>query len=343
MANAGSYTIDIFTTSDLSTSFGQGSSTTTQFVPNTFAYSTTYYWEVNSAASNGVWSSAWHFTTAGPPPAAPVLSLPANNTGNLGTSVTLTWNTAATATSYAVQLSTSATFANFVVNKTGITTLTSVTNGLALNTTYYWQANATNIGGTSAWSGVWSFSTVNGIPGAPTLLSPTNSAITSLKPTFSWGLVIDASSIRFADLECKQFCNHGFGQTGLASNTLKDSLASGIYYWRVNATNAGGTGAWSGAWLFAAAPVSVLSATDKSVLPSARMENGMLTYGLDRQSPVAISIYTVSGRKIPLLDQVQSAGSYRISLKGLKLSNGLYIVRFKAGDLERELAVPLTP
>jgi hypothetical protein len=242
-----------------------------------------------------------------------------------------------------VQVSTSTTFANFVVNKTGIANLTSVATGLALNTTYYWQANATNSSGTSAWSGVWSFSTVNGIPAAPTLLSPTNSAITSLTPTFSWGLVIGATSYGLQISNVSNFATTVFSQTGLAANTLKDSLASGIYYWRANASNAGGTSAWSNAWLFAATPVSVLSAGEKSILPYARIETGMLTYGLARQAPVSIALYTVSGRKIPLLDQMQSAGSYRISLKGFKLSDGLYIVRFKAGDIEREMAVPLTP
>jgi len=45
------------------------------------------------------------------------------------------------------------------VNQSGITTTSYALSGLANNTTYYWRVNASNAGGTSAWSSIWNFAT----------------------------------------------------------------------------------------------------------------------------------------------------------------------------------------
>ena len=65
---------------------------------------------------------------------------------------------------------------------------TSVTTGSLSNlTTYYWEVNATNANGTSAWSSIWSFTTIITAPGAPTLSTPsTGAANQSVTPTLTW-------------------------------------------------------------------------------------------------------------------------------------------------------------
>jgi hypothetical protein len=90
-------------------------------------------------------------------PAAPALSLPANGgTFTPKVALTLSWGTSATATTYAVRVSTSSTFANTVFGQTGLTaTMAAYTPAHGIN--YYWEAAATNQLGTGAWSGVWSF------------------------------------------------------------------------------------------------------------------------------------------------------------------------------------------
>ncbi len=92
-------------------------------------------------------------------PPAPSLAEPANGASGFGTTVTLSWNTSIGATSYAMQISTTSSLASFADNKSGITTLASTVTMLAQNRTYYWRVNATDVGGTSAWSSVWAFST----------------------------------------------------------------------------------------------------------------------------------------------------------------------------------------
>jgi hypothetical protein len=98
---------------------------------------------------------------ASPPviPPAPLLSGPANGATGLGTTVTLSWNTTAGATSYSVQVSTVSGFTSFAGNQTGISLLAHKLTGLAPNYPYFWRVNATNVSGTSPWSGVWTFST----------------------------------------------------------------------------------------------------------------------------------------------------------------------------------------
>jgi formylglycine-generating enzyme required for sulfatase activity len=63
-------------------------------------------------------------------------------------------------TSYGVEVSTAANFRSFTVNQTGVTALGETLSGLANSTSYYWRVNATNANGTSAWTSVWSFTTI---------------------------------------------------------------------------------------------------------------------------------------------------------------------------------------
>ena len=98
---------------------------------------------------------------------------------------TLSWNTSVTATSYQVQVSTVSNFASTVFDQSGITaTSASVTPALLNNTQYYWRVNATNAGGTSAWSTVWSFTTEET---HVYLTSSTSAAAGIIYPNDSWG------------------------------------------------------------------------------------------------------------------------------------------------------------
>jgi hypothetical protein len=122
-----------------------------------------------TVAGNGpMWVPGAPFSAGVTPPAptTPTLISPADIATGIAISPTLSWNASSGATSYQVQLSTVANFASTVYNQSGIaTTSASVTPALANNTVYYWRVNATNAGGTSAWSSpVWSFTTTASTP-----------------------------------------------------------------------------------------------------------------------------------------------------------------------------------
>jgi len=344
VANATGYAVMVATTSDFSVSFAEGSVSSTQFVVSGLANAATYYWEVNAFSANGTspWSGAWHFSTVITTPAAPVLAGPASGTGDQGTSITLSWNTATNAASYGIQVSSTSNFTTFTFNKTGVTTLSEAVTGLALNTTYYWQVNATNAGGTSAWSGAWSFSTVGSVPVVPTLVSPSNSALTGLSPTLSWSLVIGATTYGLQVSTSAAFGSTVFSQTALTSNSQPITLTAGIYYWRARATNAGGSSTWSASWLFAAEPASVIAAGEKIPASFARLDNEILTYAIQQPGTVSIALFAVNGRQVMALTREQAAGSYRLSLRDRAISDGRYILQFRSGSLNRQMEVFLS-
>ncbi len=93
-------------------------------------------------------------------PSAPGLSSPANSALAQPLAVILNWSGVAYASSYSLQVSTSAAFATTLSYQTGITAIAGAPGGLAANATYYWRVNATNFAGTGSWSAGWTFSTI---------------------------------------------------------------------------------------------------------------------------------------------------------------------------------------
>jgi hypothetical protein len=125
---------------------------------NTFlSASTTYYYRVRaySAAGNSDYSNEASATTLPPPPPVPTLKSPASRSTVPTTTPRLEWNASSGAISYGLQVSTSSSFTNLLVNVTGITNpYYDIAPGiLTWNTMYYWRVNARNsFGSTSSWS-----------------------------------------------------------------------------------------------------------------------------------------------------------------------------------------------
>jgi hypothetical protein len=120
-----------------------------------------YIWRVNAINASGIggWSAAWSFTTIVAIAPAPLLALPQNGAVAVPVTLSLSWGAAPRAVSYALQVSTSSLFSTTVTAQSGITATLAGVSGFANNATYYWRVNATNVGGTGAWSAVSSFTT----------------------------------------------------------------------------------------------------------------------------------------------------------------------------------------
>ena len=90
-------------------------------------------------------------------------------------------------------------------------------------------------------------------PGAPTLISPVDFAAgVSIEPEFTWNAVATADSYTLEVATDQSFNNIVASHSGITTtNYTVTGLANNTqYYWRVSATNAGGTSGWSNAWTF---------------------------------------------------------------------------------------------
>ncbi len=256
LAGATAYQVEV----SLSTTFGTtlfdetGDSTSGTSISGLFN-ATTYYWRANGVNLGGIgaWSSAWSFTTIIAPPKPPMLSSPPNGATYQSISSTLSWNTIAGAVSYGVSVSSSINFATTVLSQTGLTGLFISLSGLANSTPYYWEVNATNLGGSSVWSGAWSFTTIIAAPSAPSLSMPLNGATSQPTTlTLSWNSVNGTGTYYTVQVSTgSTFSGSVFSQSGTSLTAVVSGLSYGgkNYYWQVNASDAGGT-TWSGVWSF---------------------------------------------------------------------------------------------
>jgi hypothetical protein len=311
------------------------------------ANNTKYFWRVNSTNLSGTsaWSPAWSFTTV---LAVPILSSPSTGSKSVAVNPTLSWGTVTGAASYSLQVSMdSANFTSPIVNQSGLTALSyNVTSGLTNYTKYFWRANATNAGGTSAWATAWNFTTIVAVASAPVLLLPANTSTgAALNTTVRWNKTTGTVTYRLQVSTTSGFAAGTiFKDSALITDTVLalSGLASGTqYYWQVNATNAGGTSSWSSAWNFTTIPTTaVLPSSFTIVFAGASLANGFLRYGIPKQCHVFLAAYDIRGQLVRnFVSAQQSPGYYTVNLKQVKLATGRYFLRFIAGDYARILPI----
>ena len=136
----------------------------TSYSSTSLSAGTMYYYRVRaySAAGNSAYSNEASATTLPPPPAAPTLKSPASGSTVPVPTPRLEWNASTGATGYGLQVATSSTFTNLLVNETGITDVFyDIPEGiLNWNTTYYWKIVARDSHGIEKEGPIWSFTTV---------------------------------------------------------------------------------------------------------------------------------------------------------------------------------------
>ncbi len=188
------------------------------------------------------------------PPVVPTLRQPAYGQSGVSRTPTLRWSHAYNAQNYHVQVATDSNSSSPVSDT--LTGDTSKSIGvLSYSTIYYWHVNASNSGGTSAFSPTWHFTTVD--PPAPppqaTLVSPANGATN--EPSLLrlvWQVLPTADSYR-----CQLALDSNFSTIVLDDTALTDSfrqvgplIADTSYYWRVRGKNFTGIGPYSATWSF---------------------------------------------------------------------------------------------
>ncbi len=210
----------------------------------------------------------------------PTLGTPLDGATNTGVSPILNWNTSTGATSYGLQVSTNSSFSSFVVNQTGLTTVSYTLSNLSVNTIYYWKVNASSASQTSVWSGVRSFNTgTTGttLPDAPTLGAPADGLT---------GFPLNGGTLNFAPvtgISAYQLELREGSQTGSLINnlvyttspiTLNNLKYNTVYYWRVSSVSTVALG-WSAWRSFTTTGGTIISVP--TLLSPANNSTGMVT------------------------------------------------------------------
>ncbi len=200
----------------------------------------------------------------------PVLVAPADLALNLPVATQLSWNAAAGATGYQVQVSTTNNFTTTVVDLpvTGLThNLTNLNNA----TTYFWRVKSTTASGSSDWSAVRSFTTVAATPATVTLLTPANAATEiPVAPTLTWNTAANAGSYRLQVSTTNAFTTFVYNDVLTATSKAFTGLFNATtYYWRVQGINGTITGNWSDVRSFT---------TEASTVPVPSMQAGNLVF-----------------------------------------------------------------
>ena len=122
---------------------------------------TDYFWRVQGQNQDGVgdWSETRTFTTIGvEPPVAPLLISPLNGAAEVSFKPLFSWDASETATSYKLEVATSAEFTTVTVAVVVAQPFYQA-SALSLGEDYFWRVEARNAGGSNV-SDVWKFTTV---------------------------------------------------------------------------------------------------------------------------------------------------------------------------------------
>ena len=259
VTGAVTYRVQVSTAPDFSTGIAADDSTLTAASKGltSLTNNTLYYWRVNAKNAGGAsaWSTVFTFTTVVAASGIPVPSTPANYATGVAVNPTLMWSAVTGAVTYRVQVSTASDFSTGIAaDDSTLTAASKAIDSLTNNTLYYWRVNAKNAGGTSAWSAAFSFTTIVAVPGAPVLSAPANNATgVAVSQAVSWGAVTGASTYRVQVSTAADFSTGIVADDSTlttASKALNSLTNNTVYFWRVNAKNAGGTSAWSAAFNF---------------------------------------------------------------------------------------------
>lgn len=218
-----------------------------------------YYWRVRGSflGIDGAWSDTWSFGTIPNPPVSPTLSSPANISIDQPTTLAIAWNSTPKASGYRVQIASDSQFASMLRDTTIGTSTTLTVQNLGRETEYFWRVQASNAGGTSAWSSAYRFTTIPNPPPVPVLRSPANN-VTDQPVTLalSWTKTPKTSSYHVQVSIRSDFSTVLYDDSLVSDTTAQVSSLrrDTTYYWRVRSANAGGTSDWSARSQFKTVP-----------------------------------------------------------------------------------------
>ncbi len=291
-------------------------------------------------------SNVYKLNPTGLAPEKPVLIAPANNNATQSSVTTLSWQKAAKAESYTVQVSTDPTFASDILLQFIEMEVTSCYfKGLRPGIKYYWRVKAHSFA-ESAYSDVYSFEA--GYPMPPVLATPAHASVdVPLNPVFTWYKAAKATSYRFMLATSSTF---NPASTVVKDTTITDTVLqvknlalNKLHFWKVQAINQYGQSDWPTTVGFRTTNSTAVEENKGIVKDFCLMQNypnpfnpsTQITYIVPKNSFVSVKVYDVLGNEIEtLVNQGKPAGTYTITfpLYNRQLPSGVYFCKISAGN-----------
>jgi len=281
-------------------------------------------------------------------PAEPYLIAPDDGAENLPPDIEFSWYESAQAEIYNLQISNDYSFSELSFQDSLITGTARLLTGLT-DGWYYWRVSASNTAGTSAWSSVRSFSVNTQVinpPAEPTLISPEDGTFNlPVDVEFSWGISQGADSYYLEIATDNSFTSLIYQDTQITETTrFVNGFGEGLYFWRISASNAAGTSAWSNIWSFSvslAMKISELSNLPDAFKLSQNYPNPFnpattIRYEIPKLANVTLTVYNMAGQVVEqLVNQKQQPGSYSVNWNASKYSSGIYYYQIRTEEFQQ--------
>ena len=207
-----------------------------------------YKWDESDETNNTLYAASPIVTIPLAPPDPPVLINPANGRIIYDNQPLFDWNSTEEIISWDIHVDDHPDFSSPAIAVT--LTENSFKPGTPLyDGLWYWRVRARNSAGAGLWSAAWAF-TILTPPEPVSLSAPDNGCeLTDATPAFFWKGTSKADGYYFEIDD-----NAGFSSPDMRSKTpdtqitLVNPLPGGTFYWRVQAFNAAGLGAYSAVW-----------------------------------------------------------------------------------------------
>ncbi len=244
---------------------------------------TTYYYRVRATNTAGTSGNSGTITVV----TAPVAPVANAATSITQTSFTANWSASSGATGYFLDVASDALFSSVLssYNNLAVISTSSSVTGLTAGTTYYYRIRATNANGTSSNSSTVSLITIPLAPNASAASSVTQTTFIA-----NWSAVAGASGYYLdvaIDASFSSFVS-GYNNLSVASTSSSvTGLTGGVtYYYRVRATNAGGTSGNSSTISALTIPGSLVAIAASSITQNSFVANwstvsGATSYEID--------------------------------------------------------------
>lgn len=281
-----------------------------EYIPDRLEHLTRYYWRVRgeNAGGAGSWSEVRRFETIIAAPSVPALAIPHNAARHVTVRPELQWNAAERAESYRVQVSVTENFDSLLVDLPDVFDTAYYPDSLDYYTSFYWRVRAVNIGGRSAWSRTYRFTTIIERPERPELAIPVPDTLHQpVSPELVWQRAGRAATYRFQLSRTPDFRELVYDETGISDTTYAVFFLDHLtpYYWRVRASNTGGFSDWSHPRKF----TTIIAVPGKPAILTPRMD--------DIHIPVRLTAnWTRPGRASSYRIQVARSDDFRFPVVG---------------------------